>query len=175
MKKVLYAITLVSLFLGVFSFSTLNVLAVEGTCRCYLNSQPGQPIDIPTDEATCTTMGQDPERMCGWSANADASGGGPATSITVKLDNPLGAGENAKDIRVIIGNIIKVVLGLVGSLALVIFVYGGLLWMTSAGNAERIKSGRDTLIWASLGFIVIFTSYILVGFLLQTITQQGAV
>jgi len=118
-------------------------------------------------------MGQDPERMCGWSANTDGSGGGPA--ITVKLDNPLGAGENAKDIRVIIGNIIKVVLGLVGSLALVIFVYGGLLWMTSAGNAERIKSGRDTLIWASLGFIVIFTSYILVGFLLQTITQQGAV
>lgn len=174
MKKIIYLITLTSLFVGVYGLTASNTLAVDGICTCYINGQP-DPIKVPTDEATCTTMGQDPERMCGWSANADASGGGPATSITVKLDNPLGAGENAKDIRVIIGNIIKVVLGLVGSLALVIFVYGGLLWMTSAGNAERIKSGRDTLIWASLGFIVIFTSYILVGFLLQTITQQGAV
>jgi hypothetical protein len=92
---------------------------------------------------------------------------GVSSGQVITLQNPIGE----DDPRKILGNILKTVLGLVGSLALVVFVYGGLTWMTSAGNSDRVKSGRDTLIWAGIGLIVIFASYTIVAFILQTIIQ----
>ncbi len=75
----------------------------------------------------------------------------------------------AKSIPELIGTIIKAVLGVVGALALAMFVYGGFLWLTSGGNPDRIKKGKDVLIWATIGLIVIFSSYALVDFVIRAI------
>lgn len=82
---------------------------------------------------------------------------------TVKLDNPLGGINTAQDL---IGQIINAVLGVVGSLALLMFVYGGLTWMTASGNEERIKKGKGILMWATIGLVVIFTSYTVLNFVI---------
>jgi hypothetical protein len=88
------------------------------------------------------------------------SGGGG----TVSLPNPLG---DVKNPNIVIGNIIAAILTLVGSLALLMFVYGGLVWMTAAGNKEKVSKGKDILIWATIGMAVIFSSYAMVKFVLQ--------
>jgi hypothetical protein len=41
--------------------------------------------------------------------------------------------------------------------------------MTSGGSAEKIKKGRDIIIWSAIGLVVIFASYGLVRFLLLNI------
>jgi hypothetical protein len=74
------------------------------------------------------------------------------------LENPLGE----TDIRLIIGRIISALLGISGALALLMFVWGGMQWLTSGGNTDRIKKGKDTLVWAVIGLVVIFTSYAIV-------------
>lgn len=89
----------------------------------------------------------------------------PSESSTTTLPNPIGV----DDPRIIVGNIIRLILGLVGSLALIFFIYGGLMWMTSAGNSDQVTKGRDTLVWATLGLIVIFASYTGVAFILQSL------
>lgn len=90
------------------------------------------------------------------------SGGGS----TVTLGNPLGV----NDPREIIGNVIKAILGITGSLALAIFIFGGLTWITSAGSEEKIKKGKDMIIWATFGLAVVFLSYALVTFVLTALT-----
>lgn len=85
----------------------------------------------------------------------------------VTLPNPIGE----SDPRIIVGNVIKVVLGLVGSLALVLFIYGGVVMMTSAGNSDRVATGRNTLVWATIGLLVIFSSYTIVGFIIRSIPK----
>jgi len=85
-----------------------------------------------------------------------------------KLPNPLG--DNLTDPSVLIGNIINALLGIVGSVALGVFVLGGFYWITSAGSDEKIKKGKDMIIWASLGLAVIFMSYALVTFVIGAIT-----
>ncbi len=87
-------------------------------------------------------------------------------TTTVTLYNPLGI----TDVRVIIGRVIKGILGIVGSLAFVMFIYGGVLWMTSAGNADRVKKGQSILVWTVLGLGVIFSSYAAVNAILNSIT-----
>ena len=92
----------------------------------------------------------------------------PVLAVTgdVKLTNPLTNNTSGVDIPTLIGRVINGVLGVVGSLALLMFIYGGLLWMTSAGSDEKVKKGKDILVWATLGLIVIFTSYALVHFII---------
>ena len=38
-------------------------------------------------------------------------------------------------------------------------VWGGLMWMTSQGNTERVTKGKNTLVWAVIGLVIIFASY----------------
>ncbi len=64
----------------------------------------------------------------------------------------------------LVNNVISGVLGVVGAISLVMMVIGGIVWMTSAGNADRIRRGRDTLLWAILGLVVIFLSYAIINF-----------
>jgi len=78
------------------------------------------------------------------------------------LTNPLGNREPHE----LVGDIIQYILGFVGILVLVMFIYGGITWMTSAGAPEKIKKGRDTLIWAVLGLGLIFFSYAILKFIL---------
>lgn len=85
----------------------------------------------------------------------------------VSLVNPLGT----SDVRVIIGYLIQGVLGLSGSIALVFFVWGGLIWLTSQGNADKIKQGRNTLTWATIGLAVIFSAYTLTNAVLSRILE----
>jgi hypothetical protein len=90
---------------------------------------------------------------------------GMAFSGPVEWTSPI----SGKSPSTIIGKIIKTVLGIIGAIALLMFVYGGLMWMTPGGSPERIKKAQTTLVWAVLGLVVIFASYTLVDFIINQI------
>lgn len=89
------------------------------------------------------------------------------SSSNLKLNNPLGSAVNTP--TEFIGRVLNSLFGVVGSLALVMFIYGGLTWMTSSGNAEKLKKGRDILVWSAIGLFVVFSSYAIVRVILSTI------
>lgn len=95
----------------------------------------------------------------------------PSPNAPVSLDNPLGRGPDKTDIPILLGKIINSVMGIIGSLALVMFIYGGATWMLSSGNQEQVTRGKNTLIWAAIGLVIIFTAYALVNFVLKTVTN----
>jgi hypothetical protein len=86
-----------------------------------------------------------------------------AAPTKIKLEAPI----TETSVPRIIGNIIKAILAVVGALALGMFVYGGFTWLTSGGNPDRIKKGRDILLWAFIGLTIVFASYTLVDFILK--------
>jgi energy-converting hydrogenase Eha subunit E len=87
----------------------------------------------------------------------------PTVSLAVSIDNPLG---DTKTPELLIGEVINTIFGIVGSLALLMFIYGGLTWMTSSGSSEAIKKGKNVIVWAAIGMAVIFLSYALVRFII---------
>ena len=85
----------------------------------------------------------------------------------VCLDNPLGDKVTAQDI---IGTVIKGVLGVLGSLALFMMVWGGFQWLTSAGNKDKVEKGTKTMVWSIIGVIIALSSYILVDEVLKALS-----
>ena len=85
---------------------------------------------------------------------------------TVNLVNPLG---KIRTPQALIGRIINAVMGLIGSVALLMFIYGGFTWLVSGGNSEKVKQGKDILIWSAIGLVIIFSSYALVNFVISSI------
>lgn len=57
-------------------------------------------------------------------------------------------------------------LGILGSMALLFFIYGGLIWLTSGGNTTKIDKGRKVMINTLIGIIIVFTAYLSVNFIL---------
>jgi len=96
---------------------------------------------------------------------------GVLDNTIVSLDNPLcpAGSPNCTSPQLLMGKIINSILGVVGSIALIMFIFGGLTWMTSGGSADKIKKGRDMIGWSIVGLAVIFASYGLVRFLILAI------
>ena len=93
------------------------------------------------------------------------------TSGCVPLPDPLEA--ESKDPLVIIGVLIRSVLLLIGSVTLLMFVWGGFLWLTSAGNEERVQKGSQTMLWAAIGVFLVFASYLIMDTYLGLLTGQS--
>jgi len=91
----------------------------------------------------------------------------------IHLENPIASAVNDNtgkpNINFFIGRIIQYALGVVGSVALVMFVYGGFVWMLSSGNSEQVQKGKNIFIWSTVGMIVIFSGYLLVRFILTSL------
>lgn len=91
----------------------------------------------------------------------------PSSAFALTLYNPLGT----RSVPQIIGFVIQAALGICGSIALVMLVYGGFLWLTSGGKPESIKKGQQTIVWSILGITLIFGANALATFV---ITNLGA-
>lgn len=96
-----------------------------------------------------------------------SSGSGAAVSLADV--SPVGDLTGAAGIATLVGRILKAVLGTVGAIALLIFVYGGFLMLASSGKPENINKGKEALVWAIIGLIVILTSYVLSDFIIKGI------
>lgn len=73
-------------------------------------------------------------------------------------------GLTSTDVRTTTASIINVALGLLGMIAVVIFVYGGFLWMTAAGNDEQVGKAKTMMIQAVVGMAIILSAYAIVNF-----------
>lgn len=93
--------------------------------------------------------------------------------FSVELKNPLTEDTSqAVPVSQLVGAIIKAILILIGSIALLIVVIAGLIWLTSRGNEEKITKARGALVWATLGLMAIFASYIVLNSILNILSSE---
>ncbi len=89
-------------------------------------------------------------------------------SQCIALENPLQG--SVTDVAVVIGRLIRAALTLIGALTLLMLVWGGFTWLTSAGNPERVKKGTQTMLWAAIGVLLVFASYFIVTNFIEYLT-----
>ena len=60
-------------------------------------------------------------------------------------------------------NILNAALGLAGAVALVFIIWSGFKLLTSAGDAKKVGSARQTLFYAIIGLSLVFLSFFIVS------------
>jgi uncharacterized membrane protein YidH (DUF202 family) len=92
----------------------------------------------------------------------------PVLVFAQSFDNPVPALNN-QTVPTLAGDIIRAFLGIIGSLALVLFIYAGGIRLFSQGDSGKIKNSTDIMLWTGIGLVVIFTSYIILHFIFSII------
>ena len=90
-------------------------------------------------------------------ASADALGGG-------LLKESVGSVGLESDVETSIATIIQTALALTGTIFLILTVAAGIMWMTAAGNEEKITKAKKIITGAAIGLIVIIFAYTITFF-----------
>ncbi|MDP2708837.1 MAG: hypothetical protein Q8O93_02195 [bacterium] len=77
------------------------------------------------------------------------------------------------DMASVTTKIAALILSVVGSLALLAFVAGGLMWTVSAGNPDLVTRGKQTIIGAVIGLTIVFTSYMIIQLVFSSLGIEG--
>lgn len=66
-----------------------------------------------------------------------------------------------------IRTVINILLYMLGAIAVVMIVIGGMRYTTSNGEAASIKSAKDTILYSVIGLVIAILSYSIVNFIVK--------
>jgi hypothetical protein len=151
-----------------FSAGDPEAVAISNCDEILPDITLAEAINICQSELTSAAN----KKKCDINAVAPATADTPTDEsklITSKLDLFNGLGLMNGTPADITANAIKLVLGLVGTITLAMFIWGGILWMTSGGDAKKTKTAMDVFVWTVLGLLLIFGSYAILNFVISNL------
>lgn len=94
-------------------------------------------------------------------------------------DFGLGAGDasaninlnQTADLETTVVNIVNMILGFLGLLAVVIILLGGFKWMTSQGNTEKVDEAKKLIGAGVVGLVIIITAFAIASFVISKILE----
>jgi len=89
--------------------------------------------------------------------------------LGLNIINNANIGLQASDPRAVAARIINVALGFLGIVAVVIVLYGGFMWMTAAGNEERISKAKQILTAGVIGLVIIVMAWAIASYVVKTL------
>ena len=84
---------------------------------------------------------------------------------------PVGTGGN--DLVPNITAILNAVIGILGLVCVVVMIIGGINYMTSSGDAQKVKKGKDTILYGLIGLVICVLAFALVNWVIVGILKNG--
>lgn len=104
--------------------------------------------------------------------NAGVSGPGEP-GLDDAQDDFAEAGLPTNEPTEFIANLIKWILGIIGVILVIVFVYAGVLYATSFGNSGRSDQAKTMMISALIGALVVFGAFIASDFVISALVGSG--
>lgn len=82
-------------------------------------------------------------------------------------------GEIKKNTNTEVNNMVKnginLFIGVIGVLAVAYTIYGGFLYVTSGGDAGKVKQARNSIIYGVVGLVLAMLSFAIVNFVIKNL------
>lgn len=114
----------------------------------------------PSAYATCADTPNSP--ACAAQRGADATG-----TQNKKCGKD---GNDVCGIGDVIKQVINVLLFIIGSLSVIMIIFGGIKYVISNGDSSQITSAKNTIMYAVIGLIVALLAYAIVNFVVTQFT-----
>ncbi|MBR0467920.1 hypothetical protein IJJ53_03400 [Candidatus Saccharibacteria bacterium] len=79
------------------------------------------------------------------------------------------AGGSGTELEGNITNILNGIIAALGIVAVVVMIIGGINYMTSAGDAGKVKKAKDTILYGLIGLIICVLAFAIVNFVIKNI------
>ena len=73
---------------------------------------------------------------------------------------------NQTELMPVVKNIITAIIGIIGIIAVVMIIIGGISYATSQGDPQKVKKGKDTILYGIIGLVVALLAFAIVQFVL---------
>ena len=90
------------------------------------------------------------------------------TTLAVNID-PVG---NEGDLIGSVKDIINAIIAVLGIVAVVVIIIGGIGYMTSSGDAGKVKKAKDTILYGIIGLVVVALAFAIVNFVISNIVNN---
>ena len=80
-----------------------------------------------------------------------------------KEGNELG---QAGDLETTVKNVINIILYVIGIVAVVMMIFGGFQYITSAGDAAKVTKAKNTILYGVVGLVIAILAYAIVNFVI---------
>lgn len=97
------------------------------------------------------------------------TGAGSTTAGSTTSGQSICGATTGDSFQNLMKNIINTMLVVLGMIAVVMIVIGGIRYTTSNGDAAQIKSAKDTIMYAVIGIVVAIMAYAIVNFVLASV------
>ncbi len=92
------------------------------------------------------------------------------TDLTT-VGTAIGTDATTNTLPELIGNIIAVLLSVLGIIFVVLVVYAGFLYLTAAGDDTKVKKAKTLLTQSVIGLIIIVAAYAIAAFVIDALTD----
>jgi hypothetical protein len=74
----------------------------------------------------------------------------------------------------IVGNLIRIFIGMLGIVFLLLTVYAGFLYLTARGDSDKVEHAKETLQRGVIGLVIISAAYAIASFVINAATVTTA-
>ncbi len=101
--------------------------------------------------------------------SASLSGGGSGLQLAGTDNVKISKDIDRRPLGDAVKSMVNYFLGILGFIAVLTFVYAGVLWVISAGEEEQITKAKKIMTYSALGILVIILSYSIVRFIVGSV------
>lgn len=119
-------------------------------------------------------------------ANATVTGGGTGGSggdidpntywggntIANNIESDIQLGK--RDPREIAANVINIILGFLGIIAVILILAGGFKWMIASGNQDKVDEAKKLMAAGAIGLVIILASFGIARFVINALVSATA-
>lgn len=84
--------------------------------------------------------------------------------------NTVGNG-NGSELQSAVISIINAVVGVLALVCVIVIIIGGVNYMTSSGDAGKVKKAKDTILYGVIGLVVCVLAFAIVNFVIANILK----
>ncbi len=125
------------------------------------------PVGVAAQLAQAPVVGavSAKQKMCEGSGGTWAPGSAPGATpaVEAKCTN----GSSSGSIDDLFKNIVNVLLFVIGGVAVIMIVVGGLRYVLSNGESSAVTGAKNTILYAVVGLVIALFAYAIVNFVLK--------
>lgn len=100
-----------------------------------------------------------------------ASAASDSAQSVQKGVNAIGGDKNQPKLESFIQQIINVILFIIGAVAVIMIIIGGIRYVVSAGDQAAVTGAKNTILYSVVGLIVALLAYAIVNFVIDNMLK----